>query len=114
MDDVVGIKVRDAKRGWVGFMTWGRLWDPVDDTELLKAVRAHLHTFGIEQPEELELCSSLRELRTADFFYEAIINFSWRPSPFGDDDDAWKNARRAELEEGRSIYFLGDLSDAPE
>jgi hypothetical protein len=111
MDDVVGIKVRDPERGWVGFMTWGRLWDPVADAELLRAIRAHLRTLGIEQPEELELCSSLRELRSAEYFYEAIINFSWRPPPFGDGYDAWKDARRAELEEGLSIYFLGNLSD---
>lgn len=50
MDNVVAIKVRDAKRGWVGLITWGRLWDPVDETELLRAVVRHLSGFGITDP----------------------------------------------------------------
>jgi hypothetical protein len=114
MEDVVGIKVRDAKRGWVGFMTWGRLWDPIDDAELLSAIRAHLHTFGVEQPEVVALCSSLRELRSATYFYEALVYFSWNRPSFGDEYAAWQNERRNQLEQGREIYFLGDLTEPAE
>ena len=42
MEDVAGARVRDAMRDWFGFVTWDRLWDPMDETELLEALRTHL------------------------------------------------------------------------
>jgi hypothetical protein len=109
VEDVVGIKVRDKKRGWMGLMTWGRLWDPVDATELLRVVKRHFTTCGIDEADEVEVCWSLRDLSSAEYFYEAILHFSWNPPPFGDTYADWRNARRKDLEEGRGIYFLGSL-----
>lgn len=115
VDDVVGIKVRDAQRGWVGLITWGRLWDAVDDTELLQVVGKHLHTFGIEHPEELAVCPSLRDLQSVEYFYEGILSFSWKPPPVGTKQRSeWQNKMREELRTGRGIYFIGALSGPTE
>ena len=114
VDDVVGIKVRDAQCGWVGFITWGRLWHPVDESELLRVVGKHLHTCGIEQPEDISVCSSLRDLQSAEYFYEGIISFSWTPPPFGPKYAEWRNGKRQALQAGREIYFLGPLRDFAE
>ena len=109
MDDVVAIKVRNAKRGWVGLVTWGRLWDPVDEAELLRAVGHHLSGFGILEPQETHLCKSLREVQSGEYFYEALIDFSWNRPPFGEQYEAWKGQKRRDIEEGRDIYFVGAL-----
>lgn len=109
MDDVVAIKVRDGKRGWVGFITWGRLWDPVDDTELLGAIRPHLHECGIDEPLEVVLCSALREVQSGEYFYEALLKFSWNGPTFGANYAAWREARRDDLKRGREIYCVGSL-----
>jgi hypothetical protein len=110
MEDVVGIRVRDAKNGWFGFVTWGRLWDPVDETELIRAVKPHLTGFhGITDPQEVHVCNSLRDLRSAEYFYEALISFSWDCPPFGDSYDAWRKQKQRDVQDGRDIYFVGAL-----
>jgi hypothetical protein len=111
MEDVVAIKIRDVRRGWVGAMTWGRLWDPIDDRELLEAIKRHLSGFGIEEPVEIQLCSSLREIESGEYFYEALLKFSWKPPAFGPRYEDWRAERKAALEQGREIYFVGSLRD---
>jgi hypothetical protein len=112
VDDVVAIKARDRERGWIGVMTWGRLWDPIDETELLAAVSEDLGRNGYIV-DEIELCDSLQVVRSAEYFYEGIISFSWQPPPFGLGYDAWRTAMREDLKNGRAIYILGPL-DADE
>jgi hypothetical protein len=109
MENVVAIKVRDAKRGWVGLMTWGRLWDTLDDKVLLEAVKSALSGFGIREPHEIYVCNSLREIQSGEYFYEAVINFSWKRPDFGDGFEAWQNERRENLMHGREIYCVGSL-----
>jgi hypothetical protein len=110
MEDVVGIRVRDKRCGWVGFVTWGRLWDPVDDKKLLEVVGQHLATCAIEEPEGIALCNSLRDIQSAEYFYEALIAIASRPIPFGDKYDTWKKRMRSELQKGRESYFVGVLN----
>lgn len=109
MDDVVGIKVRQRGHGTVGFVTWGRIFDAVDDAELLGVIRAHLPSVGISEPDSLELCNSLGELRSAEYFYEALIEFCWNRPPFGDNYEAWRAEMQRKLHDGREIYFVGSL-----
>jgi hypothetical protein len=109
MDDVVAIKVRDAKRGWVGFVTWGRLWGALNEEKLLETIRPHFCGFGISEPSEINVCNSLREIESGEYFYEAIIAFSWKTPPFGDAYKAWKKKRRKALQSGGEIYFVGSL-----
>jgi hypothetical protein len=89
VEDINGVRVRDAKRGWVGFVTYGRLWDPVDPSNELRVISAHFSTFGIEALE-VQLFDSLQELASAPYFYEALISFAWNPVPLGSGYEAWK------------------------
>jgi hypothetical protein len=110
LEDVVGIKVRDKNNGLFGFMTWGRLWDPVDDTELLRAVRPFIaHCQGIEEIVDVEVCYSLRDVQHTPYFYEALISFSWGQPQRHEKYKRWRKDMRKELERGRQIYFLGPL-----
>lgn len=110
MEDVVGIKVRDAKNGWFGFVTWGRLWDAVDGTELIRAVTPHLTGFqDITHPQEVQICNSLRDLRDAEYFYEGLISFSRERPPYGDGYEAWRKRKQRDIQDGRDIYFIGAL-----
>jgi hypothetical protein len=110
MEDVVGLKVRDAKRGWVGFVTWGRLWDAVDEDAVAEAVKPHLAGFGISEPQEILVCTSLAEIQSGQYFYEALLSFSWNAPAFGPRYEEWRNEKRAAVREGRELYFIGPLT----
>lgn len=109
MDDVVGVIAEDSVRGRVGFVTYGRLWDPVDPAELLANISAHLPECGIENVVSLSLCDTLSELREAPYFFESLISFSWRPIPFGPNYEQWRESTRREVELGRHIYCVGNV-----
>jgi hypothetical protein len=114
MDDVIGVRVRDAKRGWVGFVTYGRLWDRVDPANELAAISAHFSTFGIKEPVDVRLCDSLQELASAKYFYEALLTFAWQPVPFGPGYEAWRAEMRSAVENGKHIFYVGEIQDAAE
>lgn len=110
MDNVVAVKVLDAERGWVGFLTRGRLWDQIEDHDVLRVVKAHLRECGIEHPSEVHLCDSLRDVGSATYFFEGLINFAREPIPFGPEYEDWKNLKKAALESGKDIYYVGPLA----
>ncbi len=112
LEDVVGIKVRDKNNGWFGFMTWGRLWHKTDDAELLACVQPFLAKCeGISEPVEVVLCVTLSEVKSAQYFYEGLIDFSRSPIPSGADYKKWLKAKRTGLKKyGTDLYFLGPIN----
>lgn len=114
MEDIVSIKIRDSDGTWYGLMTYGRIWARNDDRDLLRVVSQHLATFGIREPQSLELCDSLQQVSTAQYFYEALLSFASDPIPFGDKYDQWRVEKRRALEQGNGLYFLGRLTEAEE
>jgi len=93
MEDIVGIKIIDKKKGEAAFITWGRLFDTIDDTELLNVVKKHFSRWGITELESIELCYSLVEIAYMPYFYECLIRFIQEPIPFGPKYDAWKKKK---------------------
>lgn len=110
MEDVVGIKAKDHAGRAVAFMVWGRLFDPVNDRELLDVVKSRSSSFEGTPMTDFELCSSLSDLADHEYFYEALLHFAWQPIPFGEDYKAWRQERRVALtENGKDLFFLGRI-----
>ena len=110
MDDIVALKVTDKNCGQAAFITWGRIFGAVDSQSLIKVVSKHLHHFGILQPEELELCYCLQDVKDFPNFYEALIYFAQRPIRFGVRSyPAWAKERKQAMLKGNEIYFLAFL-----
>jgi hypothetical protein len=110
MEDVVGIRLHDRQKGYWGVITWGRIWDRIDDSKLCEAIKNHAPQIGLTACDEVELCESLAEIASAKYFYEAIIAFASRPIPFGEGYEAWREERKREISEGREIYSVGALT----
>lgn len=107
MEHIVGIKGKDTILGQAGFITWGRIFHPVDPQPLLDAVMKHIATFGLRNIESLELCDSLQEVAAFPYFYEALFEFSQNIIPGGKEYTSWKTKKKKEMQCGREIYFLG-------
>ena len=106
MDDVVGVKFEDAEQGEAAVLTWGRIFDPVDPTELLNRIRPLLTAFGCRNVRRMELCHDLGELRDYEYFYEALINFSVEAAKEKDLRRLRKRLRNDQDALRRSLYFL--------
>jgi hypothetical protein len=95
----------------VAFMTWGRLFEPIDESRLLKLVAEHSHSYAGSPMRKFRLCNRLRDVSKYEYFFEALLDFSWRPIPFGPKTyKRWRMAARKRLASGRDLYFLGHLA----
>lgn len=106
MDDVVGIIVADKDGGRRAMLAWGRVYDPVDSTELIAQVRRALPQLGCSADAEVSVCWELADVRDYEYFYEGLIAFASRGVPLS-------RERRIELREDleafvASLYRLGE------
>lgn len=106
MEDVVAVKVRDRKRGEWALVTWGRVYDAVDETPLLDALRRIAPRLGFAALEDVTVCYHLGEVREYQYFYEALLNFAARMANEPYQTDAWKQSYRADEALERSVYIL--------
>jgi hypothetical protein len=112
MEEVVGIRATDCKGRAAAFMTWGRLFDVTDDAELLRVVK-HASTSCEGRPfRNFRLCYALKDIAQFTYFYESLLDFAWKPIPFGSHYKAWQRKMRSVLRQGREIYFLGPLKQS--
>ena len=109
MEDVVALVATDHVKGNMGFITWGRTFDPVDESPLLAAVRPNLTTFGLNVIEELRVCESLIELAACKFFYEGLLSFARERIPFGSDYATWATSKCEAITSGRELYCVGPI-----
>lgn len=107
MEDVVAIKFIDKDRGEGAFITWGRLFDVVDDHQLLQVVKRNLPFFGIYNVESIELCYSLMEISDQPYFHEQLTFFIKRPISFDNSYKKWCRKKRLTLKKGHEILFTG-------
>jgi len=107
MEEVVAIKVVDAKRATHFFLTWGRVFEPVKPKLLLNAVRGGLRQFGIRGIRRIRVCDTLQAAAGQPYFYEALIAFSQQRVPYGKAYPKWAATRRKQIEAGKEIYYLG-------
>ncbi len=107
MENVVGIKFIDKKRGEGAVITWGRLFDTVNADELLKVITKKLPDFGVHNLESIELSYSLMEISDQPYFHEQLTFFIKRPIIFNTKHSRWIKRRREALKNGREILFTG-------
>ncbi len=107
MEEVLAIKIVDAKRKSHFVLTWGRAFDTVSTGPLLSAVRRHLRQFGIHAVRSIRICDTLQAAADQPYFYEALIAFSQQRVPYGKAYPKWRATRRKQIEAGKDIYYLG-------
>lgn len=109
VEDIVAVAVRLSTGEDRFFLTWGRIQDPVDPTELEGVVLRNATHFAIGggEPVSARLCTSLQEASGAPLFYECFFDFCQRPIPFGSGYQRWRKRMARRMEKGREIAFLG-------
>lgn len=110
MEDVVGILVNDKKRGQIAFLTWGRVFDPVDSKPLVRAVASGLSKFGIENAT-ITVCHSLKDVASAEYFFEGLLKLGQKRIPYGKQSyPVWMRKMQRAITRGREIYLIGNIS----
>ncbi|HEX3549994.1 MAG TPA: hypothetical protein VHT53_06435 [Candidatus Elarobacter sp.] len=107
MEAVVAVIIRDSERGETALLTWGRLYHPVDPSELLATIRRVLPTMGFGAEPELTLCDTLGEASDFAYFHEGLITFAsvlasqrkWRAE--------FQAALRDDAGFSKALYLLG-------
>ncbi len=105
MDDVVGVRIVDRVKGERGALCWGRLFDPVDPSELLERLTRALYVFGFRDIVSVSICHGLADLSDYEYFYEALIAFASAAATLSDQlATALRDDERAFQ---KSTYVLG-------
>jgi len=107
MEDIIGIKFVDKIQGEGGVITWGRIFDNIDDKKLLEVVTKRLIRFNVKNIQSIELCYSLMEIANQPYFYECLTYFIQNPIPHGNAYASWVKKKRKALCNGNDILFLG-------
>lgn len=89
MEDIVAIKVVEESGRDHFFLTWGRIFDPVDPESLLAVVRPKLPRWGVHKARSLEVCYSLQDAASEPYFYEALFMMAQERIPFGPKYKSW-------------------------
>jgi hypothetical protein len=107
MHDVIAIKVKDKRKGKGAFLTWGRVFDRLDTSEIENKIILAAKRFGFHHIESISVCESLQSVAHYPYFYEALLTISWKPIPFGRGYKIWAKKKKREMLAGKEIYFLG-------
>jgi len=108
LEDVVAVTARTTDGRAVAFLTWGRLWDPVDESKLLEVLAAKSSSCAGAPMTDFKVCKSLGEASQFEYFYEGLLYFARRPIPFGDSYKSRRKDKAAGLaQSGADLYFLG-------
>ena len=107
MEDIVAVEVIKLDNKKLYFLTWGRVFDPVDEQQLLRSLEANLKKYGIVQYKKITLCPSLQKAVKAKYFYENFFLMSQKKIPFGRKYQVWRKTMITKIKQGKEIYFLG-------
>lgn len=103
----IAIKAVDKSGRTHFFLTWGRVFDAVEDDSLLAAVRPNLSTWGVDPDSSLEVCYTLQEAAAEPYFYEGLFGMAQERIPFGPKYKAWQSRKRKQITKGKEIWYLG-------
>lgn len=109
MNDIIALKVRDKVNKIHYFLTWGRIFDNVNDLGTIKAIKPSLAKFGIKGIDSIKICSSLKEVTKTKYFYENYFLMCQKRIPFGSRYNNWKKEMARKIENGKEIYSLGHI-----
>jgi hypothetical protein len=108
MDDIVALKVIDAKGAAHFILTWGRIFDRIDTAPLEASVRQHASQFGIRAPRSIVVCRALGAAARATYFYEAFFHISQEKIPFGlRTYEPWRRKIQKEMMKGLHLFYCG-------
>jgi hypothetical protein len=108
MDDVVAVAVRHGKSEVVHFLTWGRIFDVVDPTEVENLVEKFAPAYGLTKIKSVRVLQSLQGASSSPYFYEGILHFAHSGIPFGTTSyPKWRAKVKKEMQAGRHLYFCG-------
>ncbi|MBJ7594948.1 MAG: hypothetical protein JF886_08840 [Candidatus Dormibacteraeota bacterium] len=89
------------------FLTWGRVFDAVDPTPLIDAVKPHLVRMSRGEVRIVEVCDSLQEASAQPYFFESFFMLCQQRIPYGPGYDDWAAETRKKMTAGKDIHFLG-------
>lgn len=107
MEHVAAVKVKDRLRGKHAFLTWGRIYDPVDPAELIAAFRRILPTMGFSHVKRISVCYDLGDVRKYRYFFEGLLRFAAKMAVEPYRDEGWLRAHRDDEVLRRSIFLIG-------
>lgn len=109
MDDLIALRATLRSERSAYFLTWGRLYDPVDAAPLLRVIAPHVARMVGKRDEilELEVCDRLSEAMSAPYFFEAFFHMCQNRIPYGANYEEWAVLTRQNVEAGKDLYFLG-------
>ena len=110
MDDYVAVCVKLKKGGRRYFLTFGRLFDAVDGTELEALVLKQSKSFALGgEPVKVEVCYSLADADKTPYFYEALLALHRHGPPHGTAKwKTWKRAMTRAIRNGEMLMYCGD------
>ncbi|NNN21502.1 MAG: hypothetical protein HKL80_05810 [Acidimicrobiales bacterium] len=109
MEDIVAVRVLLDTNDARYFLTWGRIYDPVDCNQTAEVVMAFAKTCSLGgRPITSEICYSLHKASNEEYFYESLFDMAISRGPkFGFNYEEWVEAKRVNMESGLDIWYLG-------
>lgn len=109
MDNIVAVAVKIADGNRRFFLTWGRVFDPVDPTELEKIVLAFSGEYALGgKPIAAEVAYSLQDAAGEPYFFEAFhILCTARVPASGMAFKKWLMKMRREMRKGKHLLYCG-------
>ena len=106
MDDIVAARVtlQGGKKSYV--LTWGRIFDRIEENKLIEVIRDALVRNGIPKKAHIQLCDSLQEASKQRYFYEAFFAMSQTKILFGRSYEKWRARMKQKMLKGKEIFFL--------
>jgi len=107
MEDILGVKFFDKKRGEGAVITWGKIFE---EAELLLVLKNTLQKkFGARDIESIKVCDFLGQISDHPYFYECLISFiQAKFMPVGRlKSKKWVSSKRKALRNKDEILFNG-------
>ncbi|HOY08653.1 MAG TPA: hypothetical protein PLB05_01090 [Candidatus Omnitrophota bacterium] len=108
MDDIIAVAVilKNKKRQY--FLTWGRIQDNIDSSEVEKLVLEYSKICELgSEPMKAQICRTLQEAKKAPYFYEYFFVMAQKTIPYGKTYEKWREKMNKKMKNGKEIYYLG-------
>jgi hypothetical protein len=115
VEDIVAVELKTPSGVPHCVMTFGRIQEAVDPTDVESIVLEHASRIGLSEATSAEVCWSLRDARDAPYFYEALVDFAASLAAREHQDYEERRERTdRQMHAGEHLWYCGDPSRAPE
>jgi len=103
----VAVKLENGQKRF--FLTWGRIFDAVDGSELEKIVLKYSSGYALDgNPIVAEVAYSLQDAAYEPYFYEAFYFLcSTRVPTVGSTYKKWVTKMRRDMRQGKHLFYCG-------